>query len=100
MHESGEIAAGPWQGAPAGEDRAHLHALGPCRHGAEPAAPIIQRVFAELLPLRRWVAWKWDVRKGKRTKVPVTADAGYPWAKSDDATTWRPFAAVAQALGN
>lgn len=34
--------------------------------------PTLPAALADLAPLRRWVAWRWETRNGKTTKVPKT----------------------------
>jgi hypothetical protein len=55
-------------------------------------APAIQ----ELMARDRWVVWRYVERDGKATKPPFNAETG-ELAKSDDPTTWRPYAAAAAA---
>jgi putative DNA primase/helicase len=55
------------------------------------ALPVrVEHIPAELRPRPQWVAWRYELRKGKWTKVlknPRTGDN----AKSDDAATWGTF---------
>jgi primase-polymerase (primpol)-like protein len=39
----------------------------------------------------RWVLWRWETRKGKRTKPPRCAFDPNRYAKSNDPTTWSDF---------
>jgi hypothetical protein len=45
----------------------------------------------------RWVLWRWETRKGKRTKPPRCAFDSSRYAKSDDPTTWSDFDTALQA---
>jgi Virulence-associated protein E-like domain len=40
---------------------------------------------------KRWVLWRWETRKGKRTKPPRCAFDPNRYAKSNDPTTWSDF---------
>ncbi|MEX2214007.1 MAG: phage/plasmid primase, P4 family [Phycisphaeraceae bacterium] len=51
---------------------------------------------AELRALPRWVLWRWQQRKNKRTKVPFQA-SGAP-AKSTDPATWTTFESALSAF--
>jgi hypothetical protein len=50
----------------------------------------------ELQNETRWVAWREEKRNGKKTKVPYDAKTG-DFAKSNDSTTWAPYAQAAEA---
>jgi putative DNA primase/helicase len=54
--------------------------------------PILDRTKlpSELLIMSNWVAWKWDERDGKRTKVPVNPLSG-GLAMANEANTWSLF---------
>jgi putative DNA primase/helicase len=61
-----------------------------------PGAPDKYAAVPEAMKqVRRWVCWKYQIRDGKRTKVPHTPGEGE--AKSTDPTTWRTFEEVLQA---
>lgn len=51
----------------------------------------LRTIPAELRALPRWLHWKFEERKGKRTKVPYVADDPTRRASSTDSATWRPF---------
>jgi hypothetical protein len=42
---------------------------------------------AEMLGERRWVAWRYEERDGKQTKVPINPETG-EYASATDSTTW------------
>jgi putative DNA primase/helicase len=44
--------------------------------------------FETLHRLHRWVGWKWETRKGKRTKPPVMPGNGGRYASVSDPRTW------------
>jgi primase-polymerase (primpol)-like protein len=44
----------------------------------------------DLKALRQWVAWQWERRQGKWTKVPINARTGKRASPTDPAT-WEPF---------
>src|SRR5262245_20657976 len=44
--------------------------------------------FEVLKQLHRWVGWKWETRKGKRTKPPVMPGNGGRYASVSDPSTW------------
>jgi hypothetical protein len=46
----------------------------------------------------QWVVWRYEERKGKRTKVPYDAKTGR-MAKSTDPATWTTFEQAAEAYG-
>ena len=56
-----------------------------------------QNIPAELKELIQWVGWKFEVRDGKPTKIPIRPKTG-EFAKSDDSTTWGGFGAAEQAV--
>ena len=49
---------------------------------------------AELCVLPQWVAWRYEERDGKRTKVPISPRTG-SLASATDATTWTDFTTAA-----
>ncbi|MFJ7952196.1 phage/plasmid primase, P4 family [Lysinibacillus sp. NPDC096418] len=49
----------------------------------------------ELQQLKNWVVWKYEIRGGKKTKVPYQSNGVY--AKSNDPNTWDKFENVVQA---
>ena len=51
---------------------------------------------AELRERPQWVAWRYEVRKGKPTKVPIKPSSGGK-AKSNDSSTWDTFDAALRA---
>lgn len=51
----------------------------------------------ELKDFRQWVSWRWETRKGKKTKPPIRPDGSY--ARNNDPQTWSCFADVAK-VGN
>ena len=65
---------------------------------------------AELLPLPiclrhlsdepRWVAWRWVMRNGKRTKPPISVVGGREcgYARNDDPATWATVAEASEAM--
>jgi Virulence-associated protein E len=68
-----------------------------------PATPeidiCITNLPAALAPLiirDNWVLWKWEVVKGKRTKVPYQPNGAK--AKSNDATTWSSYSQSIDAV--
>lgn len=63
----------------------------------EPATVLFERIPAELRALPQWVAWRYETREGKRTKMPIDPRNGAR-AKANDPATWTNFrAAVAAA---
>jgi hypothetical protein len=59
----------------------------------------IETVFAELVDQRRWVCWRYEERKGKRTKIPVQPSGRN--AAVDKPHTWSTLArcrAYAEAI--
>jgi hypothetical protein len=64
----------------------------------EPVArPIVESIPDELRQFPQWVCWRYEERKGKRTKVPFCAQNGGP-ASSTDPQTWCSFTGVLNAL--
>jgi len=59
-------------------------------HPPEALPLVIDNVPDELAAPDHWVAWGWEYRNGKWTKVPVNAASGAR-ASSDDPSTWSPF---------
>src|SRR5262245_18020828 len=52
-------------------------------------APIMPGSTVDALKgLRRWVAWRWEIRKGKRTKPPIMPGNGGRYASVSDPRTW------------
>src|SRR5262245_58837913 len=52
-------------------------------------APIMPGSTVDALKgLRRWVAWRWETRNGKRTKPPVVPGNGGRYASVSDPRTW------------
>ncbi|MGE7691332.1 phage/plasmid primase, P4 family [Lysinibacillus sp. NPDC097214] len=49
----------------------------------------------ELQQLKNWVVWKYEIRGGKKTKVPYQSNGDY--AKSNDPNTWDTFENVVKA---
>jgi putative DNA primase/helicase len=70
---------------------------------ALPDSPVVLEQYAAIPQALKerpaWVCWRYEQRRGKRTKVPYVAQPGPPQkAKSDTPTTWRTYAeAVRQA---
>lgn len=70
----------------------------------------IASIPAELIGYNQWVAWRWEERDGKRTKVPVTVTDEAALFKSDasllrrasstDPSTWLSFNHAKAALIN
>ena len=58
----------------------------PTKYAAVPAA---------MREAKRWVTWQYEIRDGKRTKVPHTPGKGQ--AKSTDPATWVAFEEACQA---
>lgn len=59
------------------------------------------RIPEELKSSRRWVVWRYEMRKGKWTKVlyqPRAFDGRYQRGKSNEAETWGPFAEAVRVL--
>lgn len=54
-------------------------------------APIAENVPAALIERPQWVAWRYELRKSKWTKVPTSVQDGRE-AKSTDPATWTSFA--------
>jgi primase-polymerase (primpol)-like protein len=48
----------------------------------------------------RWVGWRWEERKGRRTKPPRSVVGGIPngYARNDKPSTWAPLMSVMPAL--
>ena len=44
----------------------------------------------ELRDFNQWVTWRYELRNGKRTKVPIDAKT-FRYASCDDPTTWSSF---------
>ena len=63
--------------------------------GCPPGCPpvIAENIPAELRERPQWVAWRYEVRKGKPTKVPIKPSSGGK-AKSNDSSTWDTFDAA------
>jgi hypothetical protein len=63
--------------------------------GCPPGCPplIAENIPAELRERPQWVAWCYEVRKGRQTKVPVMPSGGGR-AKSNDPSTWGTFDAA------
>lgn len=61
------------------------------------ARPIVESIPDELCQLPQWVCWRYEERKGKRTKVPYCAQNG-GLASSTDPQTWCSFTGVLNAL--
>lgn len=61
-----------------------------------PAEPQWSDIPPELIRIPRWVLWRYEMRSGRWTKVPVQPD-GSP-ASSTDAATWAPFGFVETAF--
>jgi primase-polymerase (primpol)-like protein len=57
----------------------------------------IPGALEELLELNHWIAWKYEERDGKRTKVPYCPETGER-ADSTDPKTWRSFRVAASAV--
>lgn len=53
---------------------------------------ITPNVPSELRDFKQFVMWRWELIKGRRTKVPYTVDINK--AKSNDASTWTTFSEV------
>lgn len=53
-----------------------------------PGSPCpIDEIFGDLTQAPRWVGWRWETRKGKPTKPPISpVDGGY--ARNNDPSTW------------
>jgi len=62
------------------------HQPTPTKYAAVPAA---------MREAKRWVTWQYEIRDGKRTKVPHTPGKGQ--AKSTDPRTWVAFEEACQA---
>jgi hypothetical protein len=58
----------------------------------------VPEAIRELMARDRWVVWRYVERDGKPTKPPFNAETG-EFAKSDDPSTWRPYA-VAEAAAS
>ncbi len=50
----------------------------------------VENVPEDLAASDRWVGWRWELRNGKWTKVPVNAASGAR-ASSTDPSTWSAF---------
>lgn len=64
---------------------------------ADAARRDLERVPEELRERPQWVAWCWEERDGRRTKVPYDPVTGRR-ASTTDLLTWRPFETVMGAL--
>jgi putative DNA primase/helicase len=53
-------------------------------------AQVVKHVPQELRQLQRWVGWRYEMRHGKRTKVPTCAHFNAN-ARVDDPSTWATF---------
>lgn len=60
---------------------------------AEPIKVNSEGVPGELKSRSQWVTWRWEVRKGKSTKVPLNPITGRH-AKPDDPRTWTSYEAA------
>lgn len=56
------------------------------------------QIPADILTSRRGVIWRWETRNGKPDKPPYIADDPARHARSNDATTWRPFRVAVDAM--
>ena len=55
-----------------------------------PVLPRAEQIPSELKEQRQWVAWRYEQREGKRTKVPISGLSG-ELARSNDPQTWCDF---------
>ena len=56
----------------------------------------LKTIPLEMISYPNWICWKFVVRDGKTTKMPVDARTGKP-ARADDPKTWSPFIVAAKA---
>lgn len=61
-------------------------------HGTT-CSPRLPHCLQFLADERRWVGWRWEDRKGRRTKPPVIVIGGRPgqYARNDNSSTWAPL---------
>lgn len=59
----------------------------------------IETIPAELKELKHWVCWRYEVREGKQTKVPINSKNG-EYASVNDPLTWSYFAHAYYYLNN
>src|SRR5436309_9285146 len=52
---------------------------------------------SELIPNKQWVGWRFAMRDGKRTKVPVNPLTGKP-ASSTDPSSWADLESAVKAV--
>lgn len=67
-----------------------------------PAYPIVNTdvIPSEMLDRQQWVAWRWEQRKGKPTKVPTIPMTDKKNASPTNPTWWRSFdEALATSIG-
>jgi hypothetical protein len=55
--------------------------------------PLVANIPAELKAKDQWVDWRYEERKGKQTKVPVSPATGY-YASSTEPADWASFSAA------
>ena len=64
----------------------------------KPAEPLWSDIPSELIGIPRWVLWRYELRSGRWTKVPLQPDRSP--ASSTDETTWAPFDFVESAFSS
>jgi len=77
--------ASPMGEAPAGEIFEERAEAGDAGQSGAFASNLLANIPAELKAIPRWVGWRFEVRNGKRTKVPVNARTGRAaiWSNPD-----------------
>ena len=65
-----------------------------------PPPIIIPQCLQVLASERRWVAWRWEKRNGKRTKPPICVRDDCPsrYARNNDPDTWAMLPEAIQAV--